>query len=233
MLYNVPLLLLLPQSKVHFTVVKLKKDKPILTKNDWGGINMDKQNLIIGLIVVLGVLFIGGGITAASIVEVPVPVTTSKNVCENVPIEEKYTCTKTVPTLEQTPLQYSVLNSWESTNSKGIFFVEYWYSLNVNIFNKDTVGGIFKVNYNINKAGGGSLSESQEKYIQPGAQQTIVAGPYKFAISSWSYQVTAPTKEAWVNKLVPDTCTRIVSKNECKIVQTTEVRHESLLDYLT
>ncbi|MFH0701769.1 MAG: hypothetical protein V2A62_05010 [Candidatus Woesearchaeota archaeon] len=153
-----------------------------------------------------------------------VPQETSKQVCNQVPYQEQYTCSKTVPTEKDIPLDYTESAPWVSDSCVFATCV----GVSKYVTNNDDVGGTFTVKFDMTKSDGSKLNAEVSHYIPPKSTVTFRAGDYKFGISIYTTSVTAPTKKVVVEENVTDTCSRISYKNEChsekEVIYTKEKR---------
>ena len=139
-------------------------------------------------------------------------VLTGCKTCKDVPYVIDYDCSEMQPVVKQVPIDFEVTKNWIGDSCIFATCVNAYATIK----NNDDVGRDFSVKFNIAKSTGGSLEETPNSvYIAPHSTGTISAGPYKFHISSFSYQVTPPTKEKLVNELLNKTCQKIEYKNEC------------------
>ncbi len=193
-----------------------------------------KSEILVIILAITIVGLVGGGITAASIIEIPytvqgtcsedVPQTYQEKMCEGVPFEETYSCPKMASVAKEVPISYEIVEKRIATNSKGFWVPIYWYTPVVTISNTDDVGGTFKVTFNIEKSNGGKLTESREGYIKPKEKGFITAGPYQFSIKEWTVDVVPPNRKIVVNEQVTETCSRIVYKQQCKYVDKVKIK---------
>lgn len=146
-----------------------------------------------------------------------VPAVTLEKECRQVPYEQSYQYTEKQPTIQDIDLVASVKNyGTDASYSSGTqFFVE--------IKNEDSVGGYFKVTYKIEDKWGSKTTEQKSQFIPAGQTMKIWSMGHNLnggnSLKSWNFEVTYPTKQTIVEKDVQKQGSKIMYKQECKVVE--------------